>query len=64
MESRRIEKEKKQVSNGEKPGVEKTGKEGKYWIKTAKGFVTTVTCSSSEIRVEVETHQMSSAFYW
>lgn len=46
---------KNQVTYGEKPGVEQIGEDGKAWVKTAKGSATTVTCSCSEIRVQVDT---------
>lgn len=55
MQSRRMEKEKNQVTYGEKPGVEQIGEDGKAWVKTAKGSATTVTCSCSEIGVQVDT---------
>lgn len=41
--------------HGEKPGVEQIGEYGKKWVKTAKGSVTTGTCSYSETRAEKDT---------
>lgn len=48
-------KGKKQVTHGEKPGVEQIGEGGREWVKTAKSSATTVICSYLEIRFEVDT---------
>lgn len=63
-------KGKKQVTHGEKPGMEQIGEYGKKWVKTAKGFAITGTCSYSEIKAEIDTLWVSSTlccsswFYW
>lgn len=55
VQSRRMEKGKKQITHEEKCGVEQIGEDGEEWVKTAEGSVTTITFSYSEIRVEVDT---------
>lgn len=50
-----MEKGKKQITHEEKSGVEQIGEDGKEWVKTAEGSVTTIRFSYSEIRVEVDT---------
>lgn len=65
-----MEKGKKQITHEEKSGVEQIGEDGKEWVKTAEGSVTTIRFSYSEIRVEVDTpwesptFYCSSRFYW